>query len=107
MTPWPTGSRPTVRPIVEVARELGLSDEDMEPFGRGVVKVGLQAIDRLDSKAVDAGVRGRYVLVTAMTPTRHGEGKTTTAVGLAQHYAEWDAGRASASGSRHWGRCWA
>jgi formate--tetrahydrofolate ligase len=78
------GSQSTMRSIVDVARDLGLVDADMEPFGRGVVKVNLEAIDRLEAKAVRAGVRGRYVLVTAITPTRHGEGKTTTAVGLAQ-----------------------
>jgi len=72
------------RPIADVARDIGLSDDELEPFGRGVAKVGLEAIDRLDREAVGAGVRGRYVLVTAMTPTRRGEGKTTTAIGLAQ-----------------------
>jgi formyltetrahydrofolate synthetase len=78
------GDGSTIKPIADVAREIGLSDEDTEPFGRGVVKVTLQAIDRLHARAVQAGVRGRYVLVTATTPTRHGEGKTTTAVGLAE-----------------------
>jgi len=78
------GHPSTIRPIADVAREIGLADEDTEPFGRGVVKVSLQAIDRLHAQAVQAGVQGRYVLVTAMTPTRQGEGKTTTAVGLAE-----------------------
>ena len=70
----------TPRPIFEVARELGLRDEEIEPYGRSKAKVSLAAITRLEAERP----RGKYVLVTAITPTPLGEGKTTTTVGLAQ-----------------------
>jgi formate--tetrahydrofolate ligase len=67
-----------VRPIREVADDLGLNPDDVEPRGTLVAKVRLSALERL----ADAP-SGRHVLVTAMTPTPYGEGKTTTAIGLA------------------------
>jgi formate--tetrahydrofolate ligase len=70
----------TPRPIVDVARDLGLRDEEIEPFGRTKAKVTLAAIQRLEAEQP----RGKYVVVTAITPTPLGEGKSTTTVGLAQ-----------------------
>ncbi|MCI0346085.1 MAG: formate--tetrahydrofolate ligase, partial [Chloroflexi bacterium] len=70
----------TPRPITDVASELGLRDDDIEPYGRTKAKVTLDAIRRLESERP----RGRYVLVTAITPTPLGEGKTTTTIGLTQ-----------------------
>jgi formate--tetrahydrofolate ligase len=70
----------TPRPIVDVARDLGLRDEEIEPYGRTKAKVTLQAIQRLEAERP----RGKYVVVTAITPTPLGEGKSTTTVGLAQ-----------------------
>ena len=70
----------TPRPIVEVARDLGLRDEEIEPYGRTKAKVTLAAIQRLEAERP----RGKYVVVTAITPTPLGEGKSTTTVGLAQ-----------------------
>lgn len=71
----------TVRlwPIEEIAHRLGLSGEVVEPCGRGIAKLDLAAIDTLAERP-----RGRYVVVTSMTPTPPGEGKTTTAIGLVQ-----------------------
>ncbi len=66
-----------LRPIGEVARDLGLLPEELEPYGRHAAKVGPAAQARLAGRAP-----GRLVLVTAITPTPAGEGKTTTAVGL-------------------------
>jgi len=66
------------RPILQLADDLGLRPEEVEAHGRRVAKIGLRALARL----ADAPV-GRLVLVTAMTPTPFGEGKTTTAIGLA------------------------
>ncbi|MBT8197197.1 MAG: formate--tetrahydrofolate ligase [Acidimicrobiia bacterium] len=64
------------RPIGDVAADLGIAPEHVEPWGRQVAKVSLDAI---------AGEKkARYVLVTATSPTPLGEGKTTTSVGLAQ-----------------------
>jgi len=68
------------RPITEIARELGIRDSELELYGAGKAKVSLDAVARLEA----AGPRGRYVVVTAITPTPLGEGKTTVAVGLAQ-----------------------
>jgi formate--tetrahydrofolate ligase len=70
----------TPRPIVDVARELGLRDDEMEPYGSTKAKITLAAIQRLETERP----RGKYVLVTAISPTPLGEGKSTTTVGLAQ-----------------------
>ena len=70
----------TPRPIADVAHDLGLTDDDIEPYGRTKAKVTLGAIRRLESERQ----RGKYVVVTAITPTPLGEGKSTTTVGLAQ-----------------------
>jgi formate--tetrahydrofolate ligase len=68
------------RPIAELAAELGIRDDELEPYGATKAKVGLAAIERLEADSP----RGRYVVVTAITPTPLGEGKTTTTIGLAQ-----------------------
>jgi formate--tetrahydrofolate ligase len=68
------------RPILEVARELGLHDDEVELYGPTKAKVRLEAIERLEAERP----RGKYVLVTAISPTPLGEGKTTTTIGLAQ-----------------------
>jgi formate--tetrahydrofolate ligase len=70
----------TPRPILEVARDLGLRDDEVEPYGFKKAKIGLAAIERLEAERP----RGKYVVVTAITPTPLGEGKSTTTVGLAQ-----------------------
>jgi len=67
-----------LRPISQVAEELGLLETEIIPYGRYKAKVSLAALERLADRP-----RGRYVLVTAINPTPLGEGKTTTAVGLA------------------------
>ena len=74
----------TPRPILEVARELGLHDHEVELYGPAKAKVRLEGIERLEREAGTAGRRGKYVVVTAITPTPLGEGKTTTTVGLVQ-----------------------
>jgi formate--tetrahydrofolate ligase len=70
----------TPRPIIEIARDLGLRDDEIEPYGSTKAKITLAAIERLE----DERPRGKYVLVTAISPTPLGEGKSTTTVGLAQ-----------------------
>ena len=70
----------TPRPIVNVAHELGLHDEEIELYGSTKAKITLAGIERLEAKRP----RGKYVLVTAISPTPLGEGKTTTTVGLAE-----------------------
>jgi formate--tetrahydrofolate ligase len=71
--------RAVLRPIEDVAAEAGLRPEEIEPYGRAAAKVDLGALDRLDG-APD----GRVVVVTGITPTSLGEGKTTTSIGLVQ-----------------------
>ena len=68
------------RPIVDIARELGLRDDEIEPYGSTKAKITLAAIERLEQQ----NQRGKYVLVTAISPTPLGEGRSTTTVGLAQ-----------------------
>jgi formate--tetrahydrofolate ligase len=72
------------RPIIELARELGLHDEEVELYGPYKAKISLAGITRLEAKAAAEGRRGKYVVVTAITPTPLGEGKTTTNIGLVQ-----------------------
>src|SRR6476469_6925563 len=68
-----------LRPITEIAAAAGLLDEEVEPYGRYKAKVDLSVLDRLASKP-----DGKLIDVTAITPTRAGEGKTTTSVSLTQ-----------------------
>jgi len=70
----------TPRPIEDVAADMGVPPEFVEHFGRQVGKVSLGALDAMGPP------RAKYILVTATNPTPLGEGKTTTAVGLAQGF---------------------
>jgi formate--tetrahydrofolate ligase len=70
----------TPKPIGEVAAALGFHDDEVEPYGRTKAKLSIEGIERLEK----SGTRGKYVVVTAISPTPLGEGKTTTTVGLAQ-----------------------
>jgi formate--tetrahydrofolate ligase len=65
-----------LRPITDVAKELGLGADDLDLYGKFKAKIGLDVAERT--------VRGKLVLVTGINPTAAGEGKTTTAVGVAQ-----------------------
>lgn len=66
-----------LKPIAEIAERLGLSRNDYEQYGKYKAKLSLDIKDRTTDKA------GKLVLVTAITPTPAGEGKTTTTIGLA------------------------
>lgn len=66
-------------PPEEIAAQLGIGSEYLSPYGRTVAKVDPAVIDTMTDRA-----QGKYIVVTAITPTPLGEGKTTTAVGLAQ-----------------------
>jgi len=68
------------RPIIDVAHDLGLQDDEIELYGSAKAKITLAGIARLERERP----RGKYVLVTAISPTPLGEGKSTTTVGLAQ-----------------------
>ena len=67
------------KPILDVARQLGLSADDLHPYGRDIAKVDLDVLERPRKRKRES----RLVLVSAITPTPAGEGKTTTCIGLA------------------------
>ncbi len=67
-----------MKPISEVAAALGVPAEFLHPYGAHMAKVRLELLAQLPAR------RGKLVLVTAVTPTVHGEGKTVTTIGLAQ-----------------------
>ena len=69
----------TLQPLVDVAAGMGIGPHLITPYGREVAKIELAAIDELADRP-----RAKYVLVSAVTPTPLGEGKTTTTVGLGQ-----------------------
>ncbi|MGD1995879.1 MAG: formate--tetrahydrofolate ligase [Anaerolineae bacterium] len=70
-------------PVVEVAKKVGLSEDDIDQFGKWKAKVHLDALDKFADRP-----NGKYIDVTAITPTPLGEGKTVTTIGLSQglHY---------------------
>jgi formate--tetrahydrofolate ligase len=68
-----------LQPIEEIAERLGLDAEEFEPYGRYKAKIDLGVLKRMTGRA-----DGKLVCVTGMTPTKAGEGKTTTLVGLTQ-----------------------
>ena len=68
-----------MKPIKEIAELVGLSDDDLELYGNYKAKVKLDVLTRLQNAE-----KSKLVLVTAITPTPAGEGKTTTTVGLGQ-----------------------
>jgi len=76
----------TPRPIQEIAATLGVHEEDLLPYGRDLAKVSLSALDRPSANKA----RRKLVLVSAITPTPAGEGKTTTTVGLGQAFTQLD-----------------
>lgn len=82
-TPLPTdleiGRATKLLPIEEVAASAGIAAEHLEPYGRYIAKVSASAQEALSEQAP-----AKYVVITAVTPTPLGEGKTTTAIGLAQ-----------------------
>jgi len=70
--------RASLRPIVQLARErLGIPEQSLEPYGRFKAKIALDFVSSLEDRP-----EGKLVLVTAISPTPAGEGKTTTTVGL-------------------------
>ncbi len=73
----------TLAPMTDVAASIGIGEHLLEPYGRDVAKVSLAAIEELEDRP-----RAKYVVVSAITPTPLGEGKTTTTVGLGQAFHE-------------------
>lgn len=69
----------SLKPISELAGELGLKDYELELYGKYIAKISFKVLERLKGKKT-----GKYIFVTAITPTPLGEGKTVTAIGLSQ-----------------------
>ena len=69
----------TLKPVAEIAAEIGIPPWLTEPYGEHVAKIDLAAIEALSDRP-----KAKYVVVTAVTPTPLGEGKTTTTIGLGQ-----------------------
>ena len=67
------------KPLKEIAAMMGIGEHLLEPYGTQLAKISLDAIDELKGRP-----KAKYVVVTAITPTPLGEGKTTTTVGLGQ-----------------------
>ena len=73
-----------MKPVIEIAESIGLGEDDLELFGKYKAKISMEAVNRLQN----SGKKGKLVLVTAISPTPAGEGKTTTSVGLADGLAK-------------------
>ncbi|MEE0266207.1 MAG: formate--tetrahydrofolate ligase [Acutalibacteraceae bacterium] len=73
----------TLRPIADVANELGITNEELEPYGRYKAKLNDSLANRLKDKP-----NGKLILVTAINPTPAGEGKTTVTTGLGEAMAK-------------------
>jgi formate--tetrahydrofolate ligase len=67
----------TMKPIVEIARTIGLTEDDLELFGKYKAKITYEAISKIESNN-----NGKIILVTSINPTPAGEGKSTVTVGL-------------------------
>src|ERR671914_455429 len=70
-----------LRPLKEIAAGIGIGEHLLEPYGEDVAKIKLDAIEELAERP-----KAKYVVVSAITPTPLGEGKTTTTVGLGQAF---------------------
>jgi formate--tetrahydrofolate ligase len=70
-----------LKPLDDIAAEMGLPARHLEPYGRDIMKISLDAVDDLADRPT-----AKYVVVSAITPTPLGEGKTTTTVGLGQGF---------------------
>jgi formate--tetrahydrofolate ligase len=73
--------RAKLEPLNEIGAEIGIGEHLLEPYGEGVTKIKLEAIEELAGRP-----KAKYVVVSGMTPTPLGEGKTTTTVGLGQAF---------------------
>jgi len=72
-----------MKTIFELSKELGIEEDELEPYGRYMGKVDPKILKRLSSRQ-----NGKLILVTAINPTSAGEGKTTTTIGLSQGLAK-------------------
>ena len=88
-----------LKPLGDIAAAMGIGPHLLEPYGENVAKIKLSAIDELADRP-----KAKYVVVSAVTPTPLGEGKTTTTVGLGQALCGIGRQATSRSASRRWAR---
>jgi methylenetetrahydrofolate dehydrogenase (NADP+)/methenyltetrahydrofolate cyclohydrolase/formyltetrahydrofolate synthetase len=69
----------TPKPILQLGQELGLLPDELESYGKYKAKIGLSVLERLAHRK-----DGKYVVISGITPTPLGEGKSTTTIGLSQ-----------------------
>ena len=69
--------------ITDIAAKLGLSPDDIELYGNYKAKISMKSLRKFQEKVKDPSQRGKLILVTAITPTPAGEGKSTVSIGLA------------------------
>ena len=69
--------------ITDIAAKLGLSPDDIELYGNYKAKISMKSLRKFQDKVKDPSQRGKLILVTAITPTPAGEGKSTVSIGLA------------------------
>jgi formate--tetrahydrofolate ligase len=72
-----------MKPIVEIAKSIGLDEDDIELYGKYKAKIKLEVLEKLKDRS-----NGKYIDVTATTPTPLGEGKTVINIGLTQALAK-------------------
>lgn len=75
-------SKASLKPLTEIAEGSGIPLEHLEPYGSGAAKIQLEAIEKMQDRP-----KAKYVVVSAITPTPLGEGKTTTTVGLGMGFS--------------------
>ena len=75
-------SKANLKPLADIAGASGIPLEHLEPYGSGAAKIQLEAIEKMSDRP-----KAKYVVVSAITPTPLGEGKTTTTVGLGQGFS--------------------
>ena len=68
-----------LKPIIEIAKSIGLDEDDIEFYGKYKAKIKLEILEKLKERP-----KGKYIDVTATTPTPLGEGKTVINIGLTQ-----------------------
>ena len=89
----------TMKPVLEIGASLGIGAEHLEPYGHYKAKISLKYLDSLPKKS-----DSKLVLVTAISPTPAGEGKTTTTVGLGDALRH--IGKNALIGSSLWNEGW-
>eukprot|EP00923_Selenidium_pygospionis_P033471 GHVN01058785.1.p1 GENE.GHVN01058785.1~~GHVN01058785.1.p1 ORF type:complete len:122 (-),score=22.04 GHVN01058785.1:791-1156(-) len=77
-----------MKPVSEIAKSLGIKDDEMMPYPNNLAKVDLvKTMKRINADPKLSAHKAKYIDVTAVTPTKFGEGKTTTTMGLVEGLA--------------------